>query len=209
MDDRPGEEGPPAQRVRRLQLDVIRIGKPTIFRLAGVSKNAYSGHPHGVIQPLAQRRKLYMPKNGYRHGIRCPIPLGPGNYEYHVYRRCPGGQRPVNTNGHPAGWENKEFPFLSSSKPIITFHLPGYTNAASVFLAGDFDEWSPGTLQMRREGDGWTFSVHLSVGKHTYKYIVDGDWIRDPGNPLYGEYRMSLTQGIRSCGWRNNSKPLP
>ena len=38
---------------------------------------------------------------------------------------------------------------------------------------------------MKKEGDEWVFPVHLSVGKHLYKFIVDGEWIKDPLNKLW------------------------
>jgi hypothetical protein len=29
------------------------------------------------------------------------------------------------------------------------------------------------------------FAVHLSLGKHLYKFIVDDKWMNDPGNALW------------------------
>ena len=45
---------------------------------------------------------------------------------------------------------------------------------------------------MKRVGDAWVFSVHLSVGKHLYKFVVDGRWIKDPDNPLWEENDNSV-----------------
>ena len=55
------------------------------------------------------------------------------------------------------------------------------------FLAGDFNNWDPGIYAMKKEGDDWIFPVHLSVGKHLYKFVVDEKWIIDPGNKLWEE----------------------
>jgi hypothetical protein len=169
---------------------VIRIGKPTIFRLPGY-QNA-----HQVILTGSFNRwrndELYMQKTAT--GWELPYTLGPGNYEYHFIVDVQVVNDPGNTMvTRQDGKIKNSFLIIDAN---YTFHLQGYTNAASVFLAGDFDEWSPGTLQMRREGDGWTFSVHLSVGKHTYKYIVDGDWIRDPGNPLWEQNEFDTGNSI-------------
>ena len=38
---------------------------------------------------------------------------------------------------------------------------------------------------MKREGDEWIITVHLYPGKHLYKFVVDGQWIIDPGNKLW------------------------
>ena len=38
---------------------------------------------------------------------------------------------------------------------------------------------------MQKQGDEWVIPVHLSIGKHQYKFIVDGEWIRDPANKIW------------------------
>ena len=70
-------------------------------------------------------------------------------------------------------------------EPNHTFRLKGHAGAREVYLAGDFNAWSPNTFAMRREGDEWVFAAHLSPGKHLYKFVVDGNWIIDPGNKLW------------------------
>ena len=41
------------------------------------------------------------------------------------------------------------------------------------------------TYAMKKEGDEWIFPVHLSTGKHLYKFIVDDKWMNDPDNTLW------------------------
>ncbi|MFH1755042.1 MAG: glycogen-binding domain-containing protein [Candidatus Latescibacterota bacterium] len=60
-------------------------------------------------------------------------------------------------------------------------------NAKSVFLAGDFNNWTPATDPMiDRNGDGeWTLYYPLSQGRYEYKFVVDTvHWIADPTNPV-------------------------
>jgi serine protease AprX len=55
----------------------------------------------------------------------------------------------------------------------------------SVSLAGDFNEWSSTTLQLKKDSSGiWRISVPPpSAGRYRYKYVLDGgNWIDDPGN---------------------------
>lgn len=61
--------------------------------------------------------------------------------------------------------------------------LPKLT-AKTVFLAGQFSEWKP--LPMRKRDDGrYSAMVALPAGRrYEYKFIVDGQWISDPDNPL-------------------------
>ena len=48
-------------------------------------------------------------------------------------------------------------------------------------LVGDFTEWQQGALVMEKGNDGvWTTTVKLPPGKHSYLFIVDGQWCEDP-----------------------------
>jgi len=60
------------------------------------------------------------------------------------------------------------------------------TKAASVCIAGDFNNWSMTSDPLQdREGTGtWTILLPLKPGRHEYRFVVDSDkWIRDPANP--------------------------
>ena len=51
----------------------------------------------------------------------------------------------------------------------------------SVLLAGDFTHWQRQPAPMRKGPDGiWTATVELPPGKHSYRFIVDGEWCDDP-----------------------------
>lgn len=70
-----------------------------------------------------------------------------------------------------------------SLKGNTTFKLKGHTNARIVAVAGSFNNWNQSQYFFAREGDEWVCRVDLPAGKHTYKFIIDGDWITDPANP--------------------------
>jgi 1,4-alpha-glucan branching enzyme len=70
-------------------------------------------------------------------------------------------------------------------EPNYTFRLKGHAAAKKVNLAGEFNNWSPEGLVMTRTGDEWVAKVYIGRGKHLYKFIVDGRWIKDPANPLW------------------------
>lgn len=54
-------------------------------------------------------------------------------------------------------------------------------NAARVSIVGDFNQWNPTTLPMRRSTDGqtWEIEVPLASGRYTYAFFVDGRVARD------------------------------
>mgnify|MGYP000689127499 CR=1 FL=1 len=156
---------------------VIRIGKAHPFKLNGYT-NAKSVVLAGSFNGW-RTNELYMTKTAT--GWEFPHVLGPGNYEYKFWVDGKWISDPDN----PLTADNK----MGNSFLIIganyTFRLKGLGGARSVYLAGQFNSWSPNSFAMRRDGNDWVFTVHLSIGKHLYKYVVDGKWILDPGNKLW------------------------
>ena len=63
-----------------------------------------------------------------------------------------------------------------------TFVLDGYKNAKEVYLAGSFNQWNPKADLMTKTSEGWELTKVLAVGKHLYKFVVDGKWVDDPSN---------------------------
>lgn len=58
-------------------------------------------------------------------------------------------------------------------------------NAKSVFLAGEFNNWSTNATPMHKRFNGdWVVPLQLKTGRYQYKFIVDGNWIVDPDNPV-------------------------
>ena len=56
--------------------------------------------------------------------------------------------------------------------------------ARSVYVVGDFNDWSIGDDSLLEKKDGvWTRRMSLAKGKYQYRYVVDGQWIEDPVNP--------------------------
>jgi len=58
--------------------------------------------------------------------------------------------------------------------------------ASSVWLAADFNGWSPNGYELKRSSNGaWEIRVPLKKGKaYAYNFIIDGErWIADPSSP--------------------------
>lgn len=57
--------------------------------------------------------------------------------------------------------------------------------AGRVYIVGDFNDWNPTTLPMRRSADGrvWEVEVRLPLGRYNYAFMVDGRLARDPEAP--------------------------
>lgn len=80
-----------------------------------------------------------------------------------------------------------------------SFILYGYLQAKSVYLVGSFNDWREDKLKMFRTSKGWVLPLYLREGMHAYKYLVDGQWIIDPKNPLKrpdGDGNMNSWVGV-------------
>lgn len=155
---------------------VIRLGNPYVFKLngfTGAKKVMLAGSFNGWRENELQMNKTAT-------GWELLYTLGAGNYEYKFIVDGKWITDPANAMSSA----NSGNSFLII-EPNHSFRLKGFANAKKVFLAGDFNSWDPNAYSMRREGDDWIFSVHLSPGKHLYKFIVDGKWMLDPGNKLW------------------------
>ncbi len=80
--------------------------------------------------------------------------------------------RPVRTEG----------PKPVRNGVLFSFDAP---DVQSLKLVGDFNNWTPdrGAELAKGETGVWEKVVPLPPGKYHYKYIVDGSWKADPGNP--------------------------
>jgi Glycogen recognition site of AMP-activated protein kinase len=166
---------------------VLRIGKPYIFSLAG-----FISASKVILQGSFNKWRNYelvMTKTAT--GWELPYTLAAGNYEYRfeVDGKTMSDPLHPNTNGNP---ENS----ILFIEPNYTFRLKGFENATSIYLAGDFNNWSPNGFAMKKEGTEWVLAMHLRPGKHLYKLIVDGKWITDPENGLWEQNEFETGNSV-------------
>lgn len=149
---------------------VLKIGQPYIFKLDG-----YNGANKIVLMGSFNNWKdneLFMTKT--TTGWQLPYTLGPGNYQYRL-------KIDDQLTADSITGENLSLVINANHR----FTLKGYANVRAVYVAGTFNNWNPAIFKMKREGEEWVYDVHLSNGKHLYKFIVDGNWILDPSNKLW------------------------
>lgn len=75
------------------------------------------------------------------------------------------------------------------------FRLKGFTTAKQIIVAGNFNNWNQRELPMDKVEGGWDLPYVLKAGNYEYKFIADGKWMTDPGNPYStgsGDYRNSF-----------------
>jgi 1,4-alpha-glucan branching enzyme len=65
----------------------------------------------------------------------------------------------------------------------VTFRIDA-PDAQKVFLVGDFNGWDDTRHPMNKGREGsWSKAVMVVPGRYEYKFMVDGEWHRDPANP--------------------------
>lgn len=73
--------------------------------------------------------------------------------------------------------------------------------AGKVSVVGDFNQWNPEAMPLRRLGDGtWIVDVPLSPGRYAYAFVVDGKVEVDPAAPRasgeFGENSVLMVRGL-------------
>jgi putative ABC transport system permease protein len=66
----------------------------------------------------------------------------------------------------------------------VTIRTKRYKDSTNVQLAGSFNGWNPNLQPMTKEGDEWVAKLMVAPGRHIYKFVVNGQWLTDPDNPL-------------------------
>ena len=86
----------------------------------------------------------------------------------------------------------------TTDSPVRDFTFTAM-GAREVHLVGDFNGWkmSRESLLWQKEEGVWQKRIFLGPGRYRYKFVVDGQWLSDPDNPLqeknpYGEFDSLL-----------------
>lgn len=86
-------------------------------------------------------------------------------------------------------------------RTVIACQAP---DAAQVLLAGSFNGWKPEATPMKRRADGqWETSLELPPGRYEYKFIVDGRWCCEPGEPDHACTCLREGCAPNECGTLN------
>jgi len=100
----------------------------------------------------------------------------------------------ITQENTPALGEPIEKTFQKRMKEILKENLPKLNEitltvkapgAKEVYLAGEFNNWKLDENSRMEQSNGcWTKRLSLDSGKYRYRFVIDGNWIEDPSNPL-------------------------
>lgn len=77
----------------------------------------------------------------------------------------------------------KMYTAYASEDGNASFFLKGYQDATKVILSGSFNKWDEEMFTMKKTNNGWYLTLQLKPNLYEYRFIVDGNWMEDPGNP--------------------------
>lgn len=107
--------------------------------------------------------------------------LKPGKYLYKFIVDGNWIKAPGNLLVRDDGWGGKNSVFYRYNYEFV---LDDFRDAKTVFLAGSFNNWEKKELKMAKTSEGWVLPMFLKEGTHAYKFVVDGEWVTDPENPV-------------------------
>ncbi len=84
------------------------------------------------------------------------------------------------------------------AKRSVKFQLQAPA-AKEVKLAGDFNSWDQNSIKLARSKNGtWSKEIDLKPGKYEYKFIIDGQWQKDPSCPTTVRNNMGSENSVIS-----------
>src|SRR5215510_4470534 len=100
---------------------------------------------------------------------------------------------PVPATAVNWNWVDSPGVLVTSDGVVFTVEALG---AQRVQLVGDFNGWSVEGSDMDKDGRLWRKVLNLPPGRYLYRFVVDGNWQRDPLNaavePCPGGYNSIL-----------------
>jgi len=109
------------------------------------------------------------------------------------------GSFALDRGGHLAGQPTvAERPPVSPRVSDTVFVIVA-PQAAKVSLVGDFNDWDASKLPLVRVPNSglWKVAVPLPAGRHLYQFVVDGNWVADPGAPVAGDNGFGRPNSVR------------
>jgi len=157
---------------------VANVGENIYFKLNGYA-NAQNVYLAGNFTKWESGKIKLKKSDG---GWILPMVLKSGNYQYKFIVDGNWILDPANPCHAVEGGQVNSFLAVN---PTHTFKLDGHSDAQVVHITGTFNNWDPDQYLMGHTANQWSISLYLKPGKCLYKFIVDDNWILDPGNKYW------------------------
>ena len=89
---------------------------------------------------------------------------------------------------------------LYKEKVTGPFYKDGYTESVIHGTKKITHSFRSAVYPRKKEENEWVLSVHLFPGKHMYKFVVDGNWIKDQANQLWEQNEYGTGNSVMWFG---------
>jgi hypothetical protein len=170
-------------------VSVLNLGTEVVFKLKGYlnAKNVYLSGEFNGWKP----NDIHLKRSADGWLLHCILPQG--NYGYRFIIDGNWITDPANPYKCVNGSEVNSF---IPVKPNHTFILHGYNSAKAISLSGTFNDWSEFGYTLKHVGQDWKIDLNLKPGKYLYKFLVDGNWLIDPGNKLWEQNQFGTGNSV-------------
>jgi len=137
------------------------------------------------------------PMNAVSSGWTVDLRLNPGKYTYKFIvdgKWIPDPYNKLREKDGAGGYNSVVY------CPNHLFELRGYENAQKVVVTGNFYNWNPQGLLMKKNSNGWYCPIYLRDGTYAYKFIVDNQWMTDPANKTIKQDKQGNLNSIITIG---------
>lgn len=121
------------------------------------------------------------------------LDLKPDRYEYKFI--VDGEWHHDFANPNMVGNEHGSFNSVLQVAKTMRFELEGFSDATQVSIVTSLNYWSQ--QPMVKTPSGWAIDVPMPGGKHHYKFVVDGRYMTDPGNPLIERNNKGMAFSVK------------
>ncbi len=130
------------------------------------------------MTPCAERKNRTMDRSRIERVTLQSRHTGRSGKSAHTLRKA--RRRPGSRPARHARRASLKAPGLAPGLRLVDFAFFDL-QAAAVGVAGTFNNWSPLASPLRNLGAGrWGLQLPLAPGQYEYRFLVDGQWRRDP-----------------------------
>ena len=87
---------------------------------------------------------------------------------------------------------------MGRRKGTVRLALTTADGAQKAFVAGDFTGWEP--IAMQKRSGKFSLTLPLPPGCYQYKFILDGQWVKDPDNSDWAVSDMGTVNSLLVVG---------
>jgi len=177
-----------------------RLNHKVDYRVLVTNFDSRLRHSFRMLEKIKTDYKNKMFSNIIHVNVKLKEAQNEGLHIHTYDKYCRGAKDYYSLSREIISEENTPEPRLTTEKldkrmnEILKENLPKLNEvvfsikapeAKDVFLAGEFNNWKlDDSSRMQHVNGCWKKSIKLDMGKYRYRFVIDGNWIEDPNNPI-------------------------